>query len=313
MRLFERPLDRALDRAPPVRLDCPREVVPLPLRPRACRMSSGEFAPRPLVLPARACERLLGPRLLPLCDRVELEDLEDVERLLLLLDAIALLLCAARTCGKSLCPGPRTCASFSPQGAGRDARGTVIAASTGTPHSHTGARTMSELNSLRDLLLDQMRDTLSAEKQLLKALPAISKAATSKSLSKAFDAHLADTKEQVTRLERCFDLLDESPTAKHCKGMEGLITEVMDHLEADGESAIVDAAIVAAVQRIEHYEICAYGCMVHYAELLEHDDVAALLTKSLNEEKSADEKLTDISDVEVMDQAMGVGEEAEVR
>lgn len=171
---------------------------------------------------------------------------------------------------------------------------------------------MSELNSLRDLLLDQMRDTLSAEKQLLKALPKISKAATSKSLSKACDAHLAETKEQVTRLERCFDLMDESPSAKHCKGMEGLITEAMEHLEADGENAIVDAAIVAAAQRIEHYEICAYGCMVHYAELLELDDVAVLLTKSLNEEKSADEKLTDVSDVEVMDQAMGVGEEAEV-
>jgi ferritin-like metal-binding protein YciE len=172
---------------------------------------------------------------------------------------------------------------------------------------------MAELNSLRDLLLDQMRDTLSAEKQLLKALPKVSKAASSKSLSRAIDGHLAETKEQITRLERCFDLMDETATAEHCKGMEGLLEEVAEHLEAEGNPAVVDAAIVAATQRVEHYEICAYGCMVHYAELLELDDVAQLLTKSLNEEKSADEKLTDVSDIEVMDDALGAGAEAEAR
>lgn len=169
---------------------------------------------------------------------------------------------------------------------------------------------MSELNSLRDLLIDQMKDTLSAERQLVKALPKAAKAATSELLTKAITAHLAETKEQVTRLEKCFELLGETPRAKHCKGMEGLIEEANEHFEAEGDAAVVDAAIVAAAQRIEHYEIAAYGCMMHYAELLSLKEVARLMRKSLNEEQAADEKLTVASDAEVWDDAVAAGVEA---
>jgi ferritin-like metal-binding protein YciE len=168
-----------------------------------------------------------------------------------------------------------------------------------------------KLDSLHDLLLDQMRDTLSAEKQLLKALPKLQKAATRAPLAKAIEGHLAETREQVARLERCFKLLGETPKAKHCKGMEGLLEEVAEHSEAEGNEAIIDAAIVAGAQRVEHYEIAAYGCMVHYADLMGHNEVAKLLKQSLDEEKSADEKLTNVSDAGVWEDAAAAGVDME--
>jgi ferritin-like metal-binding protein YciE len=168
-----------------------------------------------------------------------------------------------------------------------------------------------KLNSLHDLLLDQMRDTLSAEKQLLKALPKLQKAATRQPLAKAIEGHLAETREQVSRLERCFKLLGETPQAKHCRGMEGLLEEVSEHVDAEGIDAIIDAAIVAGAQRVEHYEIAAYGCMVHYADLMGHNEVAKLLKQSLDEEKSADEKLTNVSDAGVWEDAAAAGVDME--
>jgi ferritin-like metal-binding protein YciE len=160
------------------------------------------------------------------------------------------------------------------------------------------------LETLHDLFVDQLRDTLSAEKQLVKALPKMAKNANSDTLRDALTKHLAETETQVTRLEKVFEIAGVAARAKHCKGMEGLIEEGNEKLEEDGEEAILDAAIIAAAQRVEHYEIAAYGCLIRYAELLGLKEAVKLLTKTLAEEKAADEKLTAVSDAEVMSSAL---------
>lgn len=168
------------------------------------------------------------------------------------------------------------------------------------------------LDTLNDLFIEQLRDTLNAEKQLVKALPKMSKNANSEMLSAAFASHLEETKVHVARLEQVFDLIEEPPRGKKCKGMEGLLEEGQEAMEEDGDPAVIDAGMIAAAQRVEHYEMAAYGCLVHYAELLGYKEAAKLLQKTLNEEKAADEKLTKISDAEVLSAALSAGEEEEV-
>lgn len=168
------------------------------------------------------------------------------------------------------------------------------------------------LDTLNDLFIEQLRDTLNAEKQLVKALPKMSKGANSSLLSEAIDAHLEETKNHVVRLEEVFESIGETPRGKKCKGMEGLIEEGQEALDEEGDPAVLDAAIIAAAQRVEHYEIAAYGCLMHYAELLGHTEAVRLLQQTLDEEKAADEKLTQVSDAEVMSSAVGAGSEAEV-
>jgi ferritin-like metal-binding protein YciE len=151
---------------------------------------------------------------------------------------------------------------------------------------------MMSLHTLRDALVDEIRDLYNAEKQLTKALPKLAKGATSDELRTAFESHLEETQGQVSRLERVFELLDEKPRGKHCAGMAGIIEEGSDVLEEDAEDAVMDACLIASAQRAEHYEITAYGTVIAWAEALELSEVAELLGETLAEEKAADEKLT---------------------
>jgi len=152
-----------------------------------------------------------------------------------------------------------------------------------------------KLPSMNELLKDQLKDLYSAENQLLKALPNIAKAASDTRLQKAINGHLQETKGQVERLDRIGKSLGISLTGKKCAAMEGLIEEGKEILEAEGPDAILDLAIIAAAQRVEHYEISAYGSARTLAEHLGHDDVVRLLQKTLDEEAAADEKLTAVA------------------
>ncbi len=151
------------------------------------------------------------------------------------------------------------------------------------------------LASLNDLLLSEMKDLLSAEKQLVKALPKMAKAAGSESLRGAIESHLEETRGQIERLDKAFKLLGKTPRAQHCPAMEGLIEEGSEVIGEEGEVSVKDAALIAAAQKVEHYEIAAYGSARAHAELLGLEEVAALLEESLTEEKTADEKLNELA------------------
>ena len=150
-------------------------------------------------------------------------------------------------------------------------------------------------NTLLGLYVDELRDLYSAEKQLTKALPKMAKAATSEELRNGFTEHLEQTRGHVERLEQIFEALGERPTGKKCAGMEGLIEEGSEVMEEDFEGDVMDAAIIAAAQRVEHYEIAAYGTVCAFAELLGESQHASLLRQTLDEEKQTDEKLTELS------------------
>lgn len=159
------------------------------------------------------------------------------------------------------------------------------------------------LNNLRDALVDEIRDLYNAEKQLTKALPKMVKNATSEELREAFESHLEETEGQVTRLERVFELLDEKPRGKHCAGMAGIIEEGSDKMQEDAEDAVLDAALIAAAQKVEHYEIAAYGTAIAWAEALELSEVAEVLNESLAEENAADERLSALAETGINEAA----------
>ncbi|MGD9648145.1 MAG: ferritin-like domain-containing protein [Pirellulales bacterium] len=165
-----------------------------------------------------------------------------------------------------------------------------------------------KLDSLETLFVSELKDLLSAEKQLVKALPKMAKGASSQALRESIEEHLEQTKGQVERLEKVFGLIDKAPRAEHCQAMEGLIAEGAEILEEDGEPAVKDAAIIAAAQRVEHYEISGYGTARTLAELLGHDKAAQLLQETLDEEKTTDEKLTELAMSEVNPEAHAAGE-----
>ena len=152
------------------------------------------------------------------------------------------------------------------------------------------------VNTLRDALVEEIKDLYNAEKQLTKALPKLAKAATSDELREAFESHLEETENQITRLERVFELLDEKPRGKHCAGIAGIIEEGGDVMQEDAEDSVMDAMLIASGQRAEHYEIGAYGSVIAWAEALELTAVAQLLNETLAEEKAADEKLSAIAE-----------------
>jgi len=152
------------------------------------------------------------------------------------------------------------------------------------------------LNSLHELYVDELKDLYSAENQLLKALPKMAKKATALELKNAFTEHLEVTRTQVGRLEEIFSTLDMSPKGKKCKAMEGLIEEGQEVLAQDGEAAVIDAALIACAQRVEHYEMAGYGCVRAFAKLLGFDDAAKLLQTTLDEEAEADDKLTELAE-----------------
>jgi ferritin-like metal-binding protein YciE len=150
-------------------------------------------------------------------------------------------------------------------------------------------------NSLKGLYIDELKDLYSAESQLTKALPKMAKAATSDELRQGFQEHLEQTKGHVERLQQIFEKLGEKATGKKCLAMEGLIKEGSETMEDDYEDAVMDAALISAAQRVEHYEMAGYGSVIAYAELLGEDQAVSLLTETLNEEKETDEKLTELS------------------
>jgi ferritin-like metal-binding protein YciE len=164
-------------------------------------------------------------------------------------------------------------------------------------------------NALKELYIDELRDIYNAEYQLTKALPKMAKAATSDELRAGFEEHLEQTKGHIERLERIFQELGEKPTGKKCKGMEGLVEEGDEMIKEDElEGEVLDAGLISAAQRVEHYEIATYGCVRTYANLLCEDDAAGLLEQTLKEEKETDQKLTKLAEkinVEAEEEASG--------
>ena len=151
-------------------------------------------------------------------------------------------------------------------------------------------------SNLRDALVDEIKDLYNAEKQLTKALPKLAKASTNDELREAFESHLEETENQVARLERVFELLDEKPRGKHCAGMAGIIEEGNEKLEEDMEDSVMDACIIKSAQSAEHYEIGSYGTAIAWAEALELTEVAQILQETLAEEKAADAKLSALAE-----------------
>ncbi len=151
-------------------------------------------------------------------------------------------------------------------------------------------------SNLRDALVDEIKDIYNAEKQVVKALPKMVKGATNDELREALESHLEETQNQVSRLERVFELLDEKPRGKHCAGMAGILEEGSETLEKDAEDSVMDAMIIAGSQRVEHYEITAYGTAIAWAEALGLTEVAQVLGETLAEEKAADKKLSAIAE-----------------
>jgi ferritin-like metal-binding protein YciE len=165
-----------------------------------------------------------------------------------------------------------------------------------------------EHQALKELYVDELKDIYNAENQLVKALPKMAKAATSEELRTGFEEHLEQTHGHVQRLEQIFKALGEKPSGKKCKGMEGLVAEGQEMMGEDFEDDVMDAALISAAQRVEHYEIAAYGTVRTYAELLGEDTAVQLLEQTLEEEKETDQKLTDMAS-EINVKAMGEGSE----
>src|ERR1700719_273375 len=161
---------------------------------------------------------------------------------------------------------------------------------------------------LKELYIDQLKDLYSAENQLVKALPKMAKAASSDALRQGFEKHLEQTKGHVERLERIFQALGESPKGKTCKGMQGLIEEGSEVTEEDYDGSVLDAALIGAAQRVEHYEIAGYGTVRSMAETLGEDNHVSLLEETLEEEKETDQKLTELAE-QINNQANGIGDD----
>ena len=157
----------------------------------------------------------------------------------------------------------------------------------------------SKMQTLDDLYMDMLKDLYSAEKQLVKALPKMAKNARSSDLQKAFQEHLRQTEGHVERIERIFSDLGGSPRGKKCVGMEGLVAEGNELLQEDTEPDVLDAGLIAAAQKVEHYEIASYGTVRTWAERLGYNNAAKLLQQTLDEESAANEKLTQIAESHV--------------
>jgi len=159
------------------------------------------------------------------------------------------------------------------------------------------------MESLQDLLVNELKDLYNAENQLIKALPKMAKAASNPDLQQAFTTHLEETKEHAERLEKIFETLDESPKGKKCKAMEGLIEEGKEMMEEDAEPEVLDAALISAAQKVEHYEIASYGSARTWAQDIGQDQVAELLQATLDEEAETDRKLSQLAETLVNRQA----------
>lgn len=162
---------------------------------------------------------------------------------------------------------------------------------------------MAEAGTLHDAFIDELRDTYDAEKQLIKALPKLAKASSSAELKAAFEEHLEQTLKHVERLEQVFEEIGESARGKHCEGIAGIIAEGKTIMDEDFDEMTMDACLIAAGQRAEHYEMAAYGTLVAWAEGMGHSDAARLLQETLDEEKAADQKLSSLAEGGINQQA----------
>ena len=158
---------------------------------------------------------------------------------------------------------------------------------------------MAEMDSLRELYVEGLKDLWSAENQILKGMPRMIKAASHPQLKRAFTRHEAQTRQQVKRIERIMKELGESPRGKKCVGMEGLIEEAKDLIKEKPEPDVLDAGLIAAAQAVEHYEMTRYGTLVEWARQLGRADCAAVLKQNLDEEKATDRKLTELAESKV--------------
>jgi ferritin-like metal-binding protein YciE len=164
---------------------------------------------------------------------------------------------------------------------------------------------MAKIKTMEDLFLDEIRDLYDAEKQLTRALPEMAEAASSDELRNAFEEHLTQTENQVQRLERIFEAMDEKPTGKKCAAMTGLIKEGDETVGATEETAVRDAGLIAAAQKVEHYEISGYGSARTHAEILGNNYAVRLLDETLAEEKQADRKLNELARNSINAEAAG--------
>jgi len=167
---------------------------------------------------------------------------------------------------------------------------------------------MMKIPTIAKLLEDQLKDIHSAEAQLVKALPKMAKKASSSELKQAITSHLEETRHHVERLDQIGQTMGVRLSGKKCKAMEGLIEEGAEVIEAEGPGSVIDAALIAAAQRVEHYEMSAYGSARALASHLGHDDIVQLLQETLDEESAADEKLSSISEEEILPMAVAVEE-----
>jgi ferritin-like metal-binding protein YciE len=163
-------------------------------------------------------------------------------------------------------------------------------------HHHSRGEAMPDAGTLHDAFIDELRDTYDAERQLTKALPKLAKAASNPQLREAFETHLQETQGQVERLEQVFASIGEKVRGKHCDGIAGIIEEGKSIMGEEFDDATMDACLIAAGQRAEHYEMAAYGTLVAWARAMGHEEAADLLQETLEEEKAADEKLTELAE-----------------
>ncbi|HEY2433512.1 MAG TPA: ferritin-like domain-containing protein [Vicinamibacterales bacterium] len=155
---------------------------------------------------------------------------------------------------------------------------------------------MADARTLHDAFIDELRDSYDSEKQLTKALPKLAKAASDPKLRQAFESHLKETENQIKRLEQVFASLDEKVRGKHCDGTAGIIEEGKSVMEEDFDDTTMDACLIAAGQRAEHYEMAAYGTLIAWATSMGHDQAVRLLQQNLDEEKAADKKLSALAE-----------------
>jgi ferritin-like metal-binding protein YciE len=167
---------------------------------------------------------------------------------------------------------------------------------------------MMALDSLQDLFVNELKDVLNAEKQLVEALPRMAKAAQAPELQQAFTKHLRETEGHVKRLEQIFKGLGQTARGKACKGMQGLLEEGKEILGEEGAPEVIDAALISAAQRVEHYEIAAYGCLRTYAQLLGNTEADRLLRQTLAEEEATDKALTALGEGGINQAAVAAGE-----
>jgi ferritin-like metal-binding protein YciE len=168
---------------------------------------------------------------------------------------------------------------------------------------------MSKIENLRELLVHELKDLYSAETQLVKALPKMAKAATDEDLVAAFEEHTEQTQTHVERLDRIFELLGEKPRGKTCEAMKGLVAEGQEVMSEEATDEVKDAALIAAAQKVEHYEIAGYGTVRTFASLLGQQEVADILQETLDEEGETDKKLTEIAEALNVEAMAGADEE----